>query len=41
MTDSPLSEKFGDQQREQRLQRRNLLRAGQLRMGDGLGQLEV
>ena len=41
MTDSPLSEKFGDQQCEQHLQRRDLLRAGQIRMGDGLGQVEV
>ncbi|MGD0039680.1 MAG: hypothetical protein ABSE84_04535 [Isosphaeraceae bacterium] len=36
---STLSEKFADQQRKQRLQRRDLLRAGQLRMGDGLGQV--
>ena len=41
VTDAPLAEELGDQQREQRLQRRDLLRAGQLRMADGLRQVEV
>src|SRR5512135_3662667 len=36
VTDAPLAEQLGDEQGEQRLQRRDLLRAGQPRIGDGL-----
>ena len=41
MTDAPLTDQLWSQQREQRMQRRDLLRAGQLRIADGLGQVEV
>ena len=41
MTDSPLADELGDQDRKQRLQRRDLLRAGQLCIADGLKQVEV
>ena len=41
VADAPLAERFGDEQGEQRLQGRDLLRAGRPRIGDGLRQLEV
>jgi hypothetical protein len=41
MTDTPLADQLWSQQREKRLQRRDLLRAGQLRIADGLGQVQV
>ena len=41
VTDAPLADQLGNQQREQRLQRRDLLRAGQLRVADGLRQVQV
>src|SRR5271157_1960479 len=41
MTAAPLAEELGGQQCEQSLQRRNLLRAGQTGLADGLGQVEV
>ena len=41
MTDASLPQEFGGQEREQCLQRRDLLRAGPSRGGDGPGQVEV
>ena len=41
MTDASLAEEFGGQERQQRLQRRDLLGAGEARGGDGRGQVEV
>jgi hypothetical protein len=41
MTDASLSQEFGGQERQQRLQRRDLPRAGETRGGDGPWQIEV
>ena len=41
VTDAPFAEELGSQERQQRLQRRDLLRAGQTRVGNSLGQIEV
>ena len=41
MADAPLAKQLGDQQGEQRLQGRDRLGAGQTRIGNGLGQVEV
>ena len=41
VTDAPLAQKLGGQQRQQRLQRRDLLRAGQPRVDHSLRQIEV
>jgi hypothetical protein len=40
MTDATFAEEFGDQQRQQRLQRRDLFGAGESRGGDGGGPVE-
>lgn len=41
MTDATLSEQLGDQQGEQRMDRRDRLRAGQSGLGDGPRQVEI
>lgn len=41
VTDTPFAEEPGNQGRKQRLQRRDLLRAGQTRVSNSLGQIEV
>ena len=41
VTDTPFAEELGSQERQDCLQGRDLLRAGQTRVGNSLGQIEV